>query len=63
MTDTHFDTSKAGRLDNEARIKELRIPELLREVGKIKGGTVAVDLGRRHWHLFFTAGSFTRYQR
>jgi ubiquinone/menaquinone biosynthesis C-methylase UbiE len=45
MTDTHFDTSKAGRLDNEARIKELRIPELLREVGKIKGGTVAVDLG------------------
>lgn len=45
MTDTHFDVSKAARLDNEARIKELRIPELLRDVGKIKGGTVAIDLG------------------
>jgi len=45
MTDTHFDTSKAARLDNEGRIKELRIQELLRDVGKIKGGTVAVDLG------------------
>jgi ubiquinone/menaquinone biosynthesis C-methylase UbiE len=45
MTDSHFDVSKAARLDNEARIKELRIPELLREIGKIKGGTVAVDLG------------------
>lgn len=45
MTDAHFDVSKAARLDNESRIKELRIPELLREVGKIKGGTVAVDLG------------------
>jgi len=45
VTDSHFDTTKAARLDNEGRIKELRIPELLREVGKIKGGTVAVDLG------------------
>ena len=45
MTDAHFDTSKAARLDNESRIKELRIPELLRDVLKIKGGTVAVDLG------------------
>ncbi len=43
--DTHFDTSKAARLDNEGRIKELRIQELLRDVGKIKGGTIAVDLG------------------
>ena len=45
MTDTHFDTSKAARLDNESRIKELSIPELLREILKVKGGTVAVDLG------------------
>ena len=45
MTDTHFDISKAARLDNEGRIKELRIPDLLREIGKIKGGTIAVDLG------------------
>ncbi len=45
MTDIHFDTTKAARLDNEGRIKELRIQELLRDVGKIKGGTVAVDLG------------------
>ena len=45
MTDAHFDTSKAARLDNESRIKELRIPELLRDVLKIKGGTVAIDLG------------------
>lgn len=45
MTDAHFDTRKAARLDNEGRIKELRIPELLRDVLKIKGGTVAVDLG------------------
>jgi ubiquinone/menaquinone biosynthesis C-methylase UbiE len=42
---THFDVSKAARLDNEGRTKELRIPELLREVGRIKGGTLAVDLG------------------
>jgi ubiquinone/menaquinone biosynthesis C-methylase UbiE len=41
----HFDTSKAARLDNEGRIKELRIPELLREILKVKGGTVAIDLG------------------
>ncbi len=45
MTDTHFDISKAARLDNEGRIKELRIPELLHDVAKVKGGTVAVDLG------------------
>jgi ubiquinone/menaquinone biosynthesis C-methylase UbiE len=45
MTDNHFNVSKAARLDNEGRVKELRIPELLREIGKIKGGTVAVDLG------------------
>ena len=45
MTDTHFDVSKAARLDNESRVKELRIPDLLRTVGGVKKGMTGVELG------------------
>ncbi|PPD58010.1 class I SAM-dependent methyltransferase [Dehalogenimonas etheniformans] len=45
MTDSHFDTSKAARLDNPSRVAELRIPELLTEIGGVKVMTDCVDLG------------------
>ncbi|APV45381.1 Methyltransferase domain-containing protein [Dehalogenimonas formicexedens] len=45
MTDAHFDISKAARLDNPGRIAELRIPDLLRDIGGVKTGMVCVDLG------------------
>jgi ubiquinone/menaquinone biosynthesis C-methylase UbiE len=45
MTDAHFDTGKAARLDNPGRIAELRIPELLVEIGGVKVMTDCVDLG------------------
>lgn len=45
MTDNHFDIGSAARLDNPARIAELRIPELLREIGGVTTGMVCVDLG------------------
>lgn len=43
--DSHFDISKASRLDDEGRIRELRIPELLRDAGSVMGGMTCVDLG------------------
>ncbi|XUX00259.1 MAG: class I SAM-dependent methyltransferase [Dehalogenimonas sp.] len=45
MTDSHFDVSKAARLDNPGRIAELRIPELLTEIGGVKVMADCVDLG------------------
>ncbi|MGI2336583.1 MAG: class I SAM-dependent methyltransferase [Dehalogenimonas sp.] len=41
----HFSVKMAARLDNPGRIAELRIPELLVEVGRVKTGMVCVDLG------------------
>ncbi|MEN8613798.1 class I SAM-dependent methyltransferase [Dehalogenimonas sp. THU2] len=46
MTDeSHFDINKASHLDNEGRIRELRIPELLKDIGGVMGGMTCVDLG------------------
>lgn len=41
----HFSVKMSARLDNPGRITELRIPELLVEVGRVKTGMVCVDLG------------------
>ncbi|MDV2990190.1 MAG: class I SAM-dependent methyltransferase [Dehalogenimonas sp.] len=43
--DNHFSVKMSGRLDNPDRIAELRIPELLAEVGCVEAGMVCVDLG------------------
>lgn len=45
MADSRFDVSRASKMDSEGRIEELRIPELLREIGHIRPGMVCVDLG------------------
>ncbi len=45
MTEGHFDTKRSYVLDNKKRIKELRIDQLLRDVGGVAGGMTCVDLG------------------
>ena len=42
---SHFDFSKVARLDNPTQITELRILELLSEIGGVKVMTDCVDLG------------------
>ncbi len=41
----HFDTSRAGRLDSEGRLRELRPQQLLRDVAGVVPGMTCVDLG------------------
>ena len=45
MTEAHFDPTKAAWVDNPGRVAELRIPELLGEIGGVKVMTDCVDLG------------------
>ena len=45
MHEGHFDTSRAGRLDSEGRLRELRPVQLLRDVAGIASGMTCVDLG------------------
>ncbi len=45
MTQGHFDTRRARRLDGEERVKELRPQQLLTEVAGITRGMTCVDLG------------------
>ncbi len=45
MTEGHFDTKRAPVLDNEERLKELKIDQLLTEVAGLNAGMICVDLG------------------
>jgi ubiquinone/menaquinone biosynthesis C-methylase UbiE len=45
MAEGIFDVSRAGKLDTPGRIRELRPPVLLKEVGGVREGLTCVDLG------------------
>ncbi len=45
MTEGHFNTKRAPVLDNEERLKELRIDKLLTDIAGIAKGMTCVDLG------------------
>jgi ubiquinone/menaquinone biosynthesis C-methylase UbiE len=45
MTEGHFYTKRALKLDNEERIKELRPYQLLRDAAGITNGMTCIDLG------------------
>ncbi len=45
MTEGHFNIERAPVLDNEERLKELRIDQLLTDVAGINKGMICVDLG------------------
>lgn len=45
MHEGHFDTSRAGRLDSEGRLRELRPQQLLQDVAGVAQGMTCVDLG------------------
>lgn len=45
MHEGHFDTRRAGLLDGEGRLNELRPQQLLRDVAGIAPGMTCVDLG------------------
>ena len=45
MTEGHFNVKRAPALDNEGRLRELRIDQLLTEVAGIKSGMICLDLG------------------
>jgi len=45
MTEGHFDTKRASKLDSEGRIKELRPYELLKDVAGVTRGMICIDFG------------------
>ena len=45
MTESHFDIGRAGKLDNEERIRELKPKQLLEDVGGVTEGMTCIDLG------------------
>jgi ubiquinone/menaquinone biosynthesis C-methylase UbiE len=45
MTEGHFNTKRAPVLDNEERLKELRVDQLLTDIAGICEGMICVDLG------------------
>jgi ubiquinone/menaquinone biosynthesis C-methylase UbiE len=45
MTEGHFDTKTALKLDGEGRVKELRPFQLLEDIAGVHSGMVCVDLG------------------
>ena len=45
MTEDHFDIGRAGQLDNEERVRELKPKQLLEDVIGVTGGMTCIDLG------------------
>jgi ubiquinone/menaquinone biosynthesis C-methylase UbiE len=45
MTEGHFNTKRAPVLDNEERLKQLRVDQLLTDIAGIREGMICVDLG------------------
>ncbi len=45
MTEGHFDIGRAGQLDKEERVRELKPKQLLENVGGVTEGMTCIDLG------------------